>query len=187
MCDLCGDNPSDTVIDHSITHPFALLEGSDMDCAECGQHVSRHPDKMDFLAKQTMERIAKYGHEVRTVFPNEGDEGTCFAYSIGRAAFDRPELLIYGNLPPTTMGYIINQVAALDDGSLCAGRELDEVIQQYRVRLVDVHDLEEAEMFGVTDHFSDATALQILWPDPEGNFPGDADYDADKYVQPTFC
>jgi hypothetical protein len=185
MCVLCGPDRAEAVVDHSIDHPFKLKPETDYECAECGQHVSVHPDKLDFLAKQSMESIIEHGHQVRVIFASE--ERPDFAYSIGRTLKERPELFVIGPMDPNMLGYIVNRVAELDDESpLSAGMELDTVLDGFKVRLSPVRDLEEAQMFGVTTHFSDATALQILWPDIEGNFPGEPGYDAD-YVQPVFA
>ena len=185
MCVLCGPGRAEAVVDHSIDHPFELKPDTDNECVECGEHISVHPDKLDFLAKQTMETIAKSGHQVRLIFGS--DEQPSFAYSIGRTVKDRPELFVIGQLDPNTLGYIVNRVAELDDETpLSAGMDLDQVLEGFKVRLVEVRDLEAAQMFGVTTHFSDATALQVLWPDMEGNFPGEPGYHT-EYEQPVFA
>lgn len=188
MCVLCGNTPSDQVIDHTITHPFALKEGSDYECETCDQHLSRHPDKMEYLKKREMETIIEYGHQVRYVFPGPDDDSTAFAYSMGRSVKDRPEILVTGQLPHKVMHYIVNRVADLDDErELSAGMELaaGEVLEGYPVRLVQVSDLEEAEMFGVTSNFGtdDTSALQVVWPDLEGRFPDEEGF---TFEQPIF-
>lgn len=186
MCDMCGGDPGAQVIDHSIDHPFELEPDTDLDCKTCGQHISRHPDKMDYLAKREMEMIIKHGHEVRYIFDHEGQD-PAFSYSIGRSVRDRPELLITGSLPPVMHQYIVNRVAELDDATpFSGGEELEEVLDGYPVRLVKVRDLEEAEMYGVTNNFGtdDTWALQILWPDEEGRFPGDPQF---TFNQPVYA
>lgn len=179
MCFNCGPDASDTVIDHSITHPFELTPNTDYECQTCGQHVSAHPDKMDFLAKHTMETIIQKGHQVMVIFGNDPVAEPGFFYTVGRTVKDRPELLLTGSLPAEVGSYILNRVADLDDESpISAGQELDEVLDGYPVRVVQVRDLKEAAMYRVVDNFGtdDTTALQILWPDAEGRFPGEQGY-----------
>ena len=183
MCVLCGPDGAQSGVDHSIDHPFELKPEPDFKCSTCGEHVSVHPDKMEFLKKHEMDGIIRRGHVVRFIM-----DDPAFAYSIGRTVKDRPELLVTGSLHPDTLQYIINRVAELDDATpLSAGMDLDEVLEGYKVRLVRVGDLEEAQMFGVSRQFGtdDTSALQILWPDSEGRFPGEEGYEYGD-AQPVF-
>lgn len=179
---------SDLAIDHEIDHPFEYVKGTDYLCV-CGRHVSAHPDKIQWLHKREMEDIIEFGHQVRIVFPDDvNDDGVAFAYSIGRSLHYKPEFLVTGNMQPEVLGYIINRVAEIADKiQVAPGDELDEVLEGYKVRLVAVQDLEKAEMFGVISTFGEETsALQVLWPDENGNFPGDANYEYEAEVQPVF-
>jgi hypothetical protein len=185
MCALCGPDRAQLVIDHAIDHPFELEPDSDMDCLTCGRHVAVHPDKLEFLKKHEMDTIIEHGHQVRAVFGGEA----FFAYSIGRTVRDRPEILVTGPLPPNVAHWVVNRVAELDDQSpLQPGQELDTVLEGYRVRLVAVRDLDEAQMFGVTNNFGteDTSALQVVWPDSDGHFPDDPEYDI-TLAQPVFA
>ena len=157
---------------------------------ECGAHVSEHVDKLDAIAKRTMENIIKYGHEVRFIFPTDEDPDGCqFWYSVGRSLKYQPEFLITGPLGPTVGQWIVNQAAKLyDEAPFAAGDELpaDTLLDGFPVRIIKVTDPEEAEMFGATEHFSDVTALQIVWPDANGKFPGEPGYKYDDDVQPLY-
>lgn len=178
MCVMCGPGPGEAVIDHTIDHPFELKSKTDYDCATCGEHVSIHPDKIEWLRKHEENMILDRGFMVRSIFPNQGDEGTTFAYSVGRSLFDKPEFFITG-LGSSTMQYIINRVADLESerGPFNDGDDIDEVLEGLPVRIRTVNSLEAADMGGVTSRFPSAQALQILWPDPAGKFPGDMDFD----------
>lgn len=189
MCILCGGDPSDQATDHTITHPFDSNPDERFECLTCERHISEHPDKIEVLAKMEMETIIEHGHEVRVIFPDEPGPGM-FAYSVGRSVKDRPELLVTGNLPPEVLGHIINRVAEIDDETpLVAGVDLDEVLDGFRVRLVEVRDMDEAEMFGVTTHFGteETSALQILWPDADGRFPGEEGFGYTPEQQPVYA
>lgn len=186
MCVECGGTgrPGDEVIDETIEHPFELKPETDHLCLTCDRHISVHPDKYDYLSKKTMDDIIAHGHQVRWVF----GEGPDFGYTIGRSVKDRPELLITGPLDPRVGQWVLNEAAAMDEKEpLYAGQEIpaNELLNEHPVRIVEVKDLEAAEMFGVTEHFSDATALQIIWPDMEGRFPGDEGF-AFADAQPVF-
>lgn len=182
MCVQCGDSPADQVIDHSITHPFNPKPGDEWTyCQEpCGLHVSRHPDKMDFLAKRQMEAIIEQGHQVTVVFPSDSD-GYPFAYSVGRCVAGRPELLVTGWLGAEMLGYIVNRVADIDNErveqgwpDIKDGDQLVDVLDGFPVKIMEVADLRLAQMYGVASNFGDdVPALQIVWPDSEGRFPGD--------------
>lgn len=154
----------------------------------CGEHVSAHFDKHDAIAKRTMETIIKHGHEVRFIFPNSSN-GYRFWYSVGRSLNYLPEFLLTGPLAPGVGHWIINEAAKLyDKEPFGAGDELPSgtLLEGYPVRIVKVDNPERAEMFGATDHFSDVTALQIVWPDMNGYFPGESGYEYDDKVQPIF-
>lgn len=141
-------------------------------------------------AKKTMEQIIEYGHQVRFIFPDpDSDEPYQFWYTVGRSLKERPELLLTGPLPPKVGQFILNEAAALDDQSpLVPGQEVaaDTLLANYPCRIIAVGDMAEAEMFGALELDSDATALQIVWPDMKGRFPGERGYEYPKSAQPLF-
>lgn len=195
MCKNCGPDPAEQVIDHSIDHPFtplaqAIENGAPDICTVCLGHISAHPDKYHYLMQVQAQRIAKYGHEVRVVFPNDGDSKQRFAYTIGRTAYDQPELLITGPLAPEHFGQVLNAVGEISDlrsGQILDAENIDHSLGPWPAKLVEVTDLEAAEMFGVTSLFpTTARALQVLWPDTQGRFPDEEGYDLSADTQPIY-
>lgn len=183
MCILCGPDgtPGAEVVDHSIDHPFSLQPESGFHCLECGEHLSKHPDKMLFLQEFETANILANGMQVQYIF---GDDGPAFCYSEGRSLFGKPELVVYGSLPPQVLQYMVNRVAEIDPREEC---ELDEVLEGYPVKLVKVRSVREAGMFGAARINEDAEAFQILWPDAEGRWPDDPEFSYGPEAQPIFA
>lgn len=189
MCDLCGPNRSAAVVDHGISHPFELKPETDNLCTHCEGHLSVHPDKMEYLAKKQMDDIIRVGHEVIGVFSAEPG-GPNFAYSMGRTVRERPELLVTGKLPLEQLQMIINTAAAWDaEHPLEPGDLPPETMMGCAMRIVEVPDLEAAEMNGVLANFGtlEPRALQVIWPDAQGYFPGDPDFAYGDDAQPVFA
>lgn len=151
-------------------------------CAECAGASTEELDK------RLMDNIIKNGHQVNFIFPRPGDEGHQFWYSVGRSMKDRPELLITGPIQPEVGHWIINEAAKMDDTEpLQPGQEIpaDTLLGGYPVRIVAV-DPREAEMYDAIRCFGeDITALQIVWPDMDGRFPGEEGFLFDEH-QPVF-
>lgn len=193
MCILCGPEPGVSIVDHTIDHPFALKPDSDFECQTCDQHVSVHPDKMQFLKLRETENIEDHGHQVRYIFPTQENvdqdpDARPFWYSVGRSVYGRPELFVSGGLPAELGSYIINTVAERDvDSPIAAGDLLDEVLGDgFQIKVVDV-DPEAAEMFAALNVSGpEIAAYQLLWPDPNGVYPDDPEYDYSKMPQPMY-
>lgn len=184
MCDICGPDRSSQVVDHSITHPFKLESGTDNRCASCGEHLSVHPDKMEYLRQKEMDSILDHGHQVRMIF--DPDEDTLpFAYTMGRALHGKPELYMIGPIDPRQQATVLNEVAAqvesLYDGQVLEAGAVEGV--DCALRIFTVPDLEAVEMNGVVNKFPGASAFQVVFPDPAGLFPGEAGFD-ERYDQP---
>lgn len=142
------------------------------------------------------ESISRVGWAVQFVFPAPGEHGPCWAYTIGLYRQRLPELIIVGPAAPLTYQRILNTVGdrmAAGDLLPSDGLYLEGVIDNFVVRCRMLHRLwqfedEELDMFGMLLRFTDShnepedelkgiTAVQILWPDAEGRFPGrDADF-----------
>lgn len=144
----------------------------------------------DAFDQKTIDTILEYGHQVIFVFPKTEEEGVAFAYTVGRALKDEPELLITGNLPPKVSGTLLNDAARLHDegkcvlhdgyvyprGSLMRGTTIARVIEV---------DVVASEMFQAVNMMGERTsALQIVWPDKHGYFPGEAGYSLPQEAQP---
>lgn len=167
-----------------MTHAFELRPGTDNMCLRCDEHLSKHPDKHDYIAKKQMDDIIAKGHQVMCIFPTEesiaeGGASHYFFYTVGRTVKERPELLLTGPLDNRVAGWVLNEAARMDDTEpFTPGMEIpaNVLLNQYPVRIVEANP-EAAEMNQALDLFGDdVTALQIIWPDMEGRFPGEPDF-----------
>ena len=137
--------------------------------------------------------IARIGwHVVKVLEGAEADEPP-FAYTVGLTrSFGHPELMIVG-LDLDDMHAVLNDLGDL----VKAGRvfapmdEIPEILEGCPCRIARVaqHRLDlwvgqSLEYYGSVD----VTLLQCLWPDRNGHFPGDADFDERlSLLQPLLC
>lgn len=117
--------------------------------------------------------IAEHGWGVVVV---AGDsEQPSFAYTLGLADKDLPELLVIGLPPPTAHG-ILNDAAriAVNSGGLEEGRLLGGVAKMaLQVRALDPAIARRVcRMAAVRTSYALAVS-QIVWPSPEGACPGE--------------
>jgi hypothetical protein len=143
------------------------------------------------ITRDSLETIIEYGHQVVAVFDDgrQPDGFVPFAYTVGRTAKGRPELLIAGPLPMQHMGVILNDLATYDDENpLTTGIDLppSTILSGMPVRIIAA-DPVAAEMNQALNLFGDeVTALQVLWPDKRGLLPGDHFCEVPPGIQPTF-
>lgn len=155
---------------------------------ECGLHISAHVDKMDAIEKRTMENIIEYGQQVNFIFPRTEGDGAQFWYSVGRSLHYQPEFLLTGPLPQPVGHFIVNQAARLyDESPFQGGDELppDTLLANFPVRIIEADPI-AAHLLQATSWFDDVRALQIVWPDAAGYFPGEGAYAYGPEVQPLY-
>jgi hypothetical protein len=163
-------------------------------CDICkGDPSSVTPERLEELDRETDQMILEHGQVVRVVFD---DVETNFAYTIGRAFRNQPELLITGNILPEVAQMILNHIGEIindDPEDFTREKMTDGMLLQgvlgnnYVAFLKPIRDLNEAQMFGVLDRFPHAWGLQVLWPDPEHHLPHEAAYSLSPEDQPLFC
>lgn len=183
---LCGGDHSDGG-DEAVLSCLRCLVARDATLKELGelcrnQEASRPAAGKSWAIRDRSEAfirhwVAKLGWANQLVEEGASDTEPPFAYTVGLTQrFDHPELIVVG-LKPDSMQFVLNQCAdRVKNGTrLKAGARLDEVIDgfQVEVRTLDpslLHFLGYARWFHGDRPFE---ALQILWPDREGRFPGD--------------
>jgi len=137
------------------------------------------------LLVQIADNIERVGWQAISVFPTEKEPITPFTYTVGFSEHDgHPEMIVLG-LPPTVAHQLLyglyERVAA---GERFADGETDSnVLDGYDVRFQalppDGVPLNWARMYyGVEE----LPALQIVWPDREGRFPGEDGCES-RYVE----
>ncbi|MBZ9752066.1 DUF4262 domain-containing protein [Deinococcus sp. HMF7604] len=115
-------------------------------------------------------------------------EGPGFAYTIGlTATYGHPELLIFG-LPLPTMHAILNVAGELVRAGqkFQAGTRSDAILEGAEVLFGTIRDLYQDEYLGQAQRFSGqrrVAALQLIWPNRAGQFPG-LETPVDPDIQP---
>lgn len=120
------------------------------------------------------EVIAEHGWMIQGV----GAE-VPFAYTVGLTEYGHPELLMRG-LPFKTMQGLLNDLAqpVKEHGRRYQpGERVPEIIRDYDVLLHGPIDPRDGELFQAIYLYGQIDALQVLWPDRDGRFPGEAGFD----------
>ena len=134
----------------------------------------------DEIERRVQEDIERFGWHVALV-PGEG-ETPGWAWTLGLfERFEHPELAIFG-MPLEDMHRVLNLLGLrvkrglrLGDGARVAG-----IFQGYALALRQVDARWVDPFFGnVAWHYerADVPLLQVLWPDPQGRFPWEDDFD----------
>lgn len=117
------------------------------------------------------ETIARHGWMIQGVFPTEESPGVEFSYTVGLTAAGLPELVISG-LPMNLAGTLLNDAARL---SLATAVEPGDTITTIASVAFNVIAAPKAEI-GLARRLcgEHAKALQLIWPDDRGHYPGEA-------------
>ncbi|MFJ9359380.1 DUF4262 domain-containing protein [Streptomyces mirabilis] len=141
-----------------------------------GEHsdMSENP-----IQSKIREDIAAQGWSWIWVFDPDGRLPP-FAYTIGfKATFGHPEMVVAGLPEGTSEGVLTSVLAELESGTTFSDGDVsDDVLEAFAVRFRAVPAdslfgiLAQAFEFYGGQNFE---ALQLCWPDKDGNFPGDED------------
>ncbi|MFC4148051.1 DUF4262 domain-containing protein [Micromonospora mangrovi] len=144
----------------------------------------------NFMRRQS-EIIDRVGWSVTFVHAADDEPGHAvpFAYTVGLTAHDHPELLIAG-LDPATSQALLNDLAGRVYDKVERfghGQRINDLIAGYDAVIVDGDaddPLYPGAAYGRYGH-QRVRVQQIVWPDPRGCFPWDADYAYGAKVQPV--
>ena len=126
--------------------------------------------------QKALDDVGRYGLHIVHVL-EEGDLPP-FAYTVGLChTFAHPEVLVYG-LPKTTAHNLLNHLAdQLRKGrKYAAGEICDDLVEGYRVTFRIVPHAKYREHLGWAAGFNerpDFPALQLIYPDRQGQWPWD--------------
>jgi hypothetical protein len=131
---------------------------------------------MDRYLANAQALIDEHGWLVQTIMGR-----ALVAYTVGlQATYARPELVITG-LDQATGQHVLNVLAKrLSQGELELDetKQVDNVFEGFSARLRPVAPA-EAGLLRIATLFSPGQKVppvgQVLWPDPNGHFPGDLD------------
>ena len=147
--------------------------------------------KMQALLGQIEEHISSHGRAVISVMGDPGNaRGYPYAYSIGHADKGNPELMLT-SLGGETATYLVNAAAkALEERGWTADPDERIALERVSIRILPADGFEteagEARSRAEEKGIEDLRFLQILWPDTEGRFPDEQDYDHDTFPQPIW-
>lgn len=147
--------------------------------------------KMQALLVQIEEHVRTQGRAVISVMGDPGNaRGYPYAYSIGHADKGNPELMLT-SLGGETATYLVNAVAkALEERGWKTDPDERIALERVSIRILPAEGF-EVEAGGARSRaeekeIEDLRFLQILWPDAEGRFPDEEDYDHETFPQPIW-
>lgn len=145
--------------------------------------------KQELLIKIRKD-IDEIGWSAIGVFPTEDDPGTTFTYTIGlRDTWDHPEMIVVGLQSELAHGILSSAITGIKEGKKYGPGKYQDLISDPEgapmdalIRVVPTpgRPLNWARMF----HGKNESALQIMWPDENGKFPGEKGYDETRFPQP---
>jgi hypothetical protein len=126
---------------------------------------------LDAYDQHCIELIAEHGWMVQGVFPREYDTEAPFAYTVGLTVAGLPEIVVAG-LPADLAQQILNAAARrMLDVEFQPGEMVDDVAS-VSFRVMAAPDA----AVNMAHHLYPARrvrALQLVWPDKDGAYPGD--------------
>lgn len=142
---------------------------------------ARHqlPDTNKQAEEMLIEKINTYGWAALTVYSDGTVPG--FAHSIGFASsLEHPEVILFG-VPIEHAQTILNGIEALakEKGPLHTSELYDKVIDEFKVCFVAVDKSRGVGYLKTCEWYYDGhcSALQLVWPDTQGHFPWEKDFD----------
>lgn len=151
------------------------------------EHEGPTRRQLDDYLERVAEIIEKHGWFLQGVFPRAGEWGPVFVYTIGLTEFDHPEIIVFG------LGYEIAPRILNDLGERVRGGEkfetgkpYDDILADYSCVFIEVANPDTAEEITQARNIygPDIAALQLVWPDQDGRFPGEEGYSVDPRTQP---
>lgn len=147
--------------------------------------------RIDQMQAEIRDKIAADGWFAIHVFADGDKSPYSFTYSIGLWPA-HPELIVV-NLPArlaTALIYEAQHRFASHGDRFEDGKVYAELIRDHDAAVEAVPEAAVAEhlRWAIDYHKGPATvtAVQIVWPDPEGHFPWEPGYDGDALPQPVF-
>jgi hypothetical protein len=136
-------------------------------------------EQYDRYRQTIREKIAEHGWMVQGVFPTTMQEGPAFGYTIGLTDAGLPELLLVGNLGFPNLQALLNGAALMHvKNEIQPGDELTDLANMpFRVIAASTSELGMAHNY--YRGLKEVRALQLIWPDPDGKFPGESQFFTD--------
>lgn len=150
-------------------------------------------DSQTALVKKLVGDMYRDGYSVQYMGPEIVLDNAPYAYTCGRALFDKPELLISGPFDKEELHDILDAATEILDPKLIAflvdpNGNLTFGRVEVRDRTFEVRPCSPAPCHSCAAVFGPGrfTVLQLVWSDPNGRYPGDPDYDIPSTVQTIY-
>ncbi len=137
---------------------------------------------LNSVQQQIVDGVEQNGWFTVNYVPGPNDPPEYFTYTVGLTkTAGWPEIICFGLDPERTFGMLRDTIAECWEREIrpADGVELNKVLKDLPARLQRVDDL-TTPYFAMADWYAEhsgtprtAERLQLLWPDPEGRFPGD--------------
>lgn len=148
-----------------------------------------HPTPLTPFHRQVVDAVKKHGFFIVYVLAEE--DAYPYAYTVGLWP-KHPDMILTG-LDQQSAYAVLSQMAqriAIAGLRYEPGTSYTEVLAPpYKVEVRSVAaDLANGHMKAAKWHANEPiVGLQAVWPDPEGNYPWDDDYDEDETPQPLLA
>ncbi|QSB26252.1 DUF4262 domain-containing protein [Flavobacterium sp. CLA17] len=145
-------------------------------------------DKKQIYFNQVYDNIKNIGYHTTAVM--EAENFTPFAYSTGIFEnFKIPELFISG-LGPNLSGEIIkNYAEKYKNSTVPVNKKIDDLTDRFSIYFIKVHNenLEEYVLTSIKFYENrNYEYLQLVFPDLNGKFPNEINYDYDQKIMGEF-
>lgn len=146
--------------------------------------MKENKDKKEIYFKRVYDNIKNIGYHTTAIM--EEENFTPFAYSTGIFEnFEIPELFISG-LGPNLSGELIkNYAEKFKFGKIPLNKRIDNLSDKFPVYLIkiDKRDLAEYVLTSI-EFYKDRKYeyFQLIFPDLNGKFPNEVDYDYDQKI-----
>lgn len=134
------------------------------------------PGRVAALMRQVEANVTRGGWHATGVFGG----GEVFLYTTGLTGGGHPELVIAGLPPETAHSVLAAAIGMIRDGTpLAPGADYEGIAAGFPVRFRPVDQGRCRHPLSVTTRFygRQVPALQLVWPDPRGRFPGESGCD----------
>ena len=141
-------------------------------------------EKKEKYFKRANENIEKFGFHMTYVLEETGF--TPFGYSTGiYKSFEIPELFISGLPNGLTTELITNYAKTFKFKKVPLNQKIDDLIDRFPVYFIEVENNKLTEYTLSSFKFyenSEFKNLQLIFPDLNGFFPNEAEYDYDQEI-----
>lgn len=138
------------------------------------QEMENKLNRIEKYLERVRGMVSEHGWMVQTVMSNPP-----YAYTVGLSADDAyPEIVTMGLDPDTSQGVLNGLARKLLDGQIVLeeAKDYNEIFEQFPARFRKLSSEDSLVFLKVAQAFNNRNTLQawqLLWPDPQGKFPGE--------------